>query len=448
MISTVTMSAASEFVGAFFIMAVLSCNLAAASVFAATSVACAYMVATYAVVDISGAHFNPAVTMALALTKNFEWSKVPVYIASQCAGASVAGFFCHLIYPPSQYPVAILFTRSYVGLRNAAVAEALYTGMLVLVFLCVTKTKKCQPNQYYGLAISFVLVAGSAAVGRISQAIFNPAISVGIWTSTFGNSPSTFSYLLVGQFSGVFLGIAMHYLTYPEEYDREKGRLSSFIAEFLGTFYVAVTFALSAIGAEPLGHWSIAAACMCMYYAMLNSSGAQFNPAVTLSLLMTGTFVDAWPLYMVAQMLGGAIGARVGVSISIVEPEDVRLPTPEFGIEIAMAEVLFTMVVCFVFLSITAKGNLMKEMGGLAVGSCITGGGFAIASVSGGCLNPAMAVGLYVVLRHSMWSLSTMGSYIGFQFLGAVLASIFFVALIPDTDPEESTEATSLLKTP
>lgn len=50
----------------------------------------AVMAAIYSVGHLSGAHINPAVTVAFALTRHFPWSSVPSYILAQLAGASVA----------------------------------------------------------------------------------------------------------------------------------------------------------------------------------------------------------------------------------------------------------------------------------------------------------------------------------------------------------------------
>jgi glycerol uptake facilitator protein len=62
--------------------------------------ACAVTIAVYCVVAVSGAHLNPAVTVALATTGAFSWSAVPGYVAAQVAGGFVGGIIVWLTYLP------------------------------------------------------------------------------------------------------------------------------------------------------------------------------------------------------------------------------------------------------------------------------------------------------------------------------------------------------------
>ena len=62
--------------------------------------ACAVTIAVYCVVAVSGAHLNPAVTVALATTGAFSWTSVPGYIAAQVAGGFVGGIVVWLTYLP------------------------------------------------------------------------------------------------------------------------------------------------------------------------------------------------------------------------------------------------------------------------------------------------------------------------------------------------------------
>ena len=57
-------------------------------------------IAVYCVNSISGAHLNPAVTIALASIGEFDWAKVPMYIAAQIAGGFLGGVIVWLSYLP------------------------------------------------------------------------------------------------------------------------------------------------------------------------------------------------------------------------------------------------------------------------------------------------------------------------------------------------------------
>src|SRR5919199_5933455 len=67
-------------------------------------VACTFglviMVMIAAAGHLSGAHFNPAVTVAFALTRHFPWAEVPFYAAGQLAGASAAALTLRLLFGP------------------------------------------------------------------------------------------------------------------------------------------------------------------------------------------------------------------------------------------------------------------------------------------------------------------------------------------------------------
>merc|ERR1719321_1583756 len=60
----------------------------------------------------------------------------------------------------------------------------------------------------------------------------------------------------------------------------------------------------------------------------------------------------------------------------------------------AMAEIVFTFLLCFVVLSVATVREPSKDLFGLAIASCVTAGGYAIGAVSGGSLNPAVSFGI------------------------------------------------------
>merc|ERR1719158_173456 len=76
------------------------------------------------------------------------------------------------------------------GWLELGVVEALYTCMLCFVVLnCAASIRNNPPdngNQFYGLAIGFVIIAGGYAAGPISGGAFNPAVALGIDISSAG----------------------------------------------------------------------------------------------------------------------------------------------------------------------------------------------------------------------------------------------------------------------
>merc|ERR1711939_96898 len=161
-----------------------------------------------------------------------------------------------------------------------------------------------------------------------------------------------------------------------------------------GTFFLVLTAALGG------GAWSIAASLMCMIFALGSVSGANFNPAVSLSILATRrpevlSGKDC-SVYIISQLLGGIAGGLVAGAVGLVSDGDVSYTS-----QIGFAEFAYTFVLCLVVLAVaTVQNNQLSEFFGFAIGSCVTAGGTAVGNVSGGFLNPAVAFGLAVACVH------------------------------------------------
>src|SRR5271154_2877048 len=69
----------------------------------ATGAALAALILTFG--PISGAHFNPAVTLADALEHGIPWSEAPAYIAAQCTGGVLGAIVAHLMFGLPRYSV-------------------------------------------------------------------------------------------------------------------------------------------------------------------------------------------------------------------------------------------------------------------------------------------------------------------------------------------------------
>jgi aquaporin Z len=123
---------------------------------------------------VSGAHFNPAVTLAIWIRGRVKTADVGPYIAAQLAGAALAALAATFLRPDA---VVDVMTPN---VPRAFVAEALFTFALAYVVLNVATTKDTAGNSYYGLAIGFTVLAGAFCVGDISGGVFNPAVAVGL----------------------------------------------------------------------------------------------------------------------------------------------------------------------------------------------------------------------------------------------------------------------------
>merc|ERR1719217_1740725 len=191
--------------------------------------------------------------------------------------------------------------------------------MLCFVVLNCAASKKngCDTgNQFYGLAIGFVIIAGGYGAGHISGGAFNPAVAIGVDVASaipFGVfwGPIYVIYELVG--AGIAAGLFR--VLRPEDFDSSVTAYSltnKLVAEFLGTFYLVLTVGLNVLGKSPAPVFSIAAALMCMIFSLGNVSGGHFNPAVTFAILISGRQIISATeaaAYMGSQVLGGVAAA-------------------------------------------------------------------------------------------------------------------------------------------
>merc|ERR550537_545671 len=98
----------------------------------------------------------------------------------------IAGITAGLSYGALFWNVFNLAPAKGFGWWEALLAEVLYTFMLCFVVLNVATAKKNEGNQFYGLAIGFVIIAGAYGAGAISGGCFNPAVALGIDVSSAG----------------------------------------------------------------------------------------------------------------------------------------------------------------------------------------------------------------------------------------------------------------------
>ena len=128
----------------------------------------------YAVGDISGAHFNPAVTMGFWLSGRFPISSVIPYVASQCAGAFAASGILHFLFPAN----ATLGSTMPTGTEmQSFVLELILTFLLMFVILNVSTGSK-EKGITAGIAVGAVIGLEAMFAGPICGASMNPARSL------------------------------------------------------------------------------------------------------------------------------------------------------------------------------------------------------------------------------------------------------------------------------
>ena len=123
---------------------------------------------------ISGAHYNPAVSLAMIIRGEISVGECLKYVLSQCIGALAAAYSIILLGTD-----ALAVVSKTDSMTSFFLAEIIFTFLLVFVILNVATHPDTKNNQYYGLAIGLTVAAGAFSVGEISGGVFNPAVSFG-----------------------------------------------------------------------------------------------------------------------------------------------------------------------------------------------------------------------------------------------------------------------------
>tara|TARA_B100001057_G_scaffold98599_1_gene95351 strand:- start:2463 stop:3086 length:624 start_codon:yes stop_codon:yes gene_type:complete len=190
-----------EFIGTFFLVLIIGLTGNPIAIGLGLSVL------IYMGGHISGAHYNPSVSLAMFINNELDLRSLGIYVLSQLLGATVATFFV-ITLGNSDFSVV----SNTENITNLLIAEILFTFLLVFVILNVALNKNLKGNQYFGFAIGLTVMTGAFAVGDISGAVFNPAVSFGPSLisiidpqGTGGNESSDFFiyYLITGVIGSV-----------------------------------------------------------------------------------------------------------------------------------------------------------------------------------------------------------------------------------------------------
>jgi aquaporin Z len=133
------------------------------------------MVMIYAVGNVSGAHFNPAVTLGFACAGRLSWRRVLPYIASQLVGAVVAAAILRGLFVDHATLGATMPTG---GLWRSIAMEVVLTFLLMFVILNVS-TGHYEKGIMAGVAVGGMIALAALVGGPVSGASLNPARSLG-----------------------------------------------------------------------------------------------------------------------------------------------------------------------------------------------------------------------------------------------------------------------------
>lgn len=201
--------------------------------------------------------------------------------------------------------------------------------------------------------------------------------------------------------------------------------MNKYFTEFIGTMFLVLVVGIAAIGgaAGNLAPLAIGSILMVMIFAGGHVSGAHYNPAVTLAVLIRGRIKMGDAItYWIAQT-GGALAAwAIATFIFNVEgPDTSAVKSVSQGLG---AEILGTFALGYVVLNTaTAKGTSGNGFYGLAIGFTVMACAFTFGGFSGGAFNPAVALGA-CLMKGFIWA--DLWIYLVGNLVGGALAAIVF----------------------
>ncbi|KAF8409119.1 hypothetical protein HHK36_005192 [Tetracentron sinense] len=382
----------------------------------------AVMVMVYSVGHISGAHFNPAVTIAFASCRRFPWKQVPAYVLAQILGSTLASGTLRLIFDgnhqhfPGTIPAGsnlqslvlefiisfyLMFVISGVATDNRAIGELAGLAVGATVLLNADFRSVDESGEEFGTGDSDEPIQRNMVMAEISGANGNHTRSledgfVNLKNSEVfpkvedWNSPSSASKPDKG--SGFC--VSVHFF-------------QKLIAEALGTYFLILAGCASVVvnlsEDKVVTHPGIAMVwglvVMVMVYSVGHISGAHFNPAVTIAFAFCGRF--PWkqvPAYVFVQVIGSILAS--GTLWLIFQWKHDHFPgTIPAGSDVQslVLEFIITFYLMFVICGVATDNRAIGELAGLAIGATISINVLFAGPISGASMNPARSLGPAII---------------------------------------------------
>jgi len=169
----------------------------------------------YAFGSTSGAHINPAVTIALAAGRRFPWSEVPFYIVAQLVGAFAGGLLIVGGFGRRAVDNGVGLTALGQGVNygQGILLEALGTFLLLLTIMALAVDRRA-PSGWAGWMIGLAVACEIFVLGPLTGGSVNPARTFGpyLTTSLFGGDAPwrLFGVYIVGPIVGAVLAVVVY----------------------------------------------------------------------------------------------------------------------------------------------------------------------------------------------------------------------------------------------
>jgi len=204
-----------ELLGAMMLVLTIQLAVGSGSPLAPVGIGVVLITLVYAGAPISGAHYNPAITLALWLRGATHFHVMIVYWIFQIAGGILGGLLGGAI--GASYNATAVGMGYHFG--QAFLAELVFTFLLCFNVLGVATNTKAENNQYYGMAIGLTVMAGAISVGGISGGAFNPAVALGLGISKSFYKMAYVGLIVVGELVGGAIAALLFFVVAPDEFE-------------------------------------------------------------------------------------------------------------------------------------------------------------------------------------------------------------------------------------
>lgn len=418
--------ASAEFTGTFFLAFFISSNSVSAGA-APYAIGFGLIAMIYIFAGISGAQFNPAVSVALLVTGHLSIFEATYCISSQLLGALLAGLIGWGLYENKWDNVGYPSVHDHNRRPEAFIAELVLTFALIWSVLNFAGNKLIVNNSFYGLTFGLLVTAGALVIGTVSGACFNPAVAV--LTLLHGDYDDMWVFTL-GPIAGALIASAV-FLSQPR-LEKVWSLLPKLLAEFIGTFYVSWVVALTSNSDSANGYLAAGFMTASMVYTSRHISGGYLNPSVTMGVYIRGLFEQPQILrlneclaYMFVQVLAAfaAAGAAIYVNHGV---DNIAFPTVDKDYYTDNAALviqsMFSFALVITVLHTATNSSYIKhdDYFGLAIGFVTIGCSLSYGDIAGGVINPAISLALMFVTNNDT---DQVWIYLIGDFAGAVAAA-------------------------
>lgn len=206
-----------EATGTAILLLTIQLSVGSGSKMAPAAIGLALMAAVYAGGPISGAHYNPAISLAVMLRGKQDLQEMLTYWLFQTAG----GFLGALLAGVIGGSFVVASVGSSATTAQALLAEISFTFILCFVVLGVATNSKADGNSYFGAAIGLTVTAGAISVGGISGGCFNPAVALGLSLAKGATNIGYCALVAIANLLGGIAAAGIFFLVAPsEEFER------------------------------------------------------------------------------------------------------------------------------------------------------------------------------------------------------------------------------------